>query len=411
MKPLVIRGTILALARGLHFDPPVGRKSLHDQFHGLQWWRTDQANRALRALGAAAIQAATRLRFGDAKTFGEIVISLLQTRLLRSKGLTVPIPQRATLFDAIQGDKPAFADQLWIDVITECEQHVGQWLTIYPLHKATLPGPARQFGNLRVFSAGAEADWRGLHTAFPAMKEFVPQFGQMNEPAGYGFKWPADTWLVAEHTGTALGAKKRAAREMSELIAVVFAFAFPTKPGIFNKSGADEESRALQVSDPGIAHLESSSIGELLPPLLSSLVLESKLMDEIEQWYRKRTAATKDKQDQALAAAAFLHHASVTDDVEQFLHLFIVVDALFGERHKVRETIKEGIKKVFPGDATWEQRFDLLMDLRSQLVHGVISDLEDWSEDFHYFVKFNSSPSRDAMTMATTALRVYFDLP
>lgn len=83
---------------------------------------------------------------------------------------------------------------------------------------------------------------------------------------------------MAEHTGTALGAKKRAAREISEFIALVFAFAFPSKPGMFSKSGADEESRTLQVSDPKIARLELSSIGELLPPLLSPVVLEAKLM-------------------------------------------------------------------------------------------------------------------------------------
>lgn len=336
---------------------------------------------------------------------------LLQSRLLNSRGLTVPIPQQGTLFDAIQGDKPAFADQFWLEVIAECERQVGQWLTIYPLHKVRLPGPARRFGDLRVFPVGAEADWRSLHATFPAMQEFVPQFGQMTEPPGYGFKWPADTWLVAEHTGTAVGAKKRAAREMSEFIALVFAFAFPNKPGIFIKSGAEEESRTLQVSDPKIGRLLSSSIGELLPPLLSQVVLEDQLMDQIEQWYCRRSAAANDKQDRALAAAAFLQHASVADDIEQFLHLFIVVDALFGERFKVREKIIEGIKKVFPGDLAWEQRVNLLMDLRSEVVHGVVSDLEDWSEDFDYFVKFNSTPSRDAMTMATTALRIYFDVP
>jgi hypothetical protein len=399
------------LARALHFTPPVGIKGLHDQFYGLQWWRTDQANRAVRALGVAATQAAARLQFGDPKTFGDVLTGLLQTRLLKSQGLTVPIPQQGTLFDAIQGDKPAFADQLWLDVVAECENQVGQWLTIYPLHKVRLPDLSRRFGDLRVFATSADADWQSLHTTFPAMKEFVPQFGQMNDPSGHGFKRPADTWLVAEHTGTALGAKKRAAREMSEFIALVFAFAFPAKPGIFSKSGADEESRTLQVSDPRIARVESSSIGELLPPLLSPLVLETKLMDEIEHWYHKRSTATKEKQDQTLAAAAFLQHASVADDIEQFLHLFIVVDALFGERCKVREKITDGIKKVFPSDATWEQRVNLLMDLRSEVVHGVVSDLEDWSEDFDYFVKFNSTPSRDAMIMATTALRVYFDLP
>lgn len=357
------------------------------------------------------MQASPKLRFGDSKTFGDVVTGLLQFRLLHSQGLNVSLPQQGTVFDAIQGDKPGFADQFWLDVIAECERQVGQWLTIYPLRKVKLPGRSRRFGDLRVYSVSADADWRSLHAAFPAMQEFVPQFGQMTEPAGYGFKWPAETWLVAEHTGTADGAKKRAAREMSEFIALVFAFAFPTKPGIFNKSGAEEESRTLQVSDPKIGRLLSSPIGELLPPLLSQVVLDDPLLDQIEAWYQKRGAARSDKRDRALAAAAFLQHASVADDIEQFLHLFIVVDALFGERFKVRDKIIEGIKKVFPGDPAWEQRVNLLMDLRSELVHGVVSDLEDWSEDFDYFVKFNATPSRDAMVMATTALRVYFDLP
>jgi hypothetical protein len=331
--------------------------------------------------------------------------------MLRSEGVAVPIPQQGTLFDAIWDDKPAFADKLWMDVIAECEKQVGQWLTIYPLHKITLSGRAMRFENLHVIPARSAIDWAGLHVAFPAMKQFAPQFGQMLQPSGYGFNRPADTWLVAEHTGTALGAKKRAAREMSEFIALVFAFAFPTTSGIFTKSGADEESRTLQVSDPVIARILYTSIGELLPPLLSPLILESKLMDDIQQWYRRRSTSSRDKQDRALAAAAFLQHASVAKDVEQFLHLFIVADALFGERFKVRETIKKGIEQVFSGDVAWAQRVDLLMDLRSELVHGAVSDLDDWSEDFAYFAKFNSSPSRDAMTMATTALRAYFDQP
>ena len=54
----------------------------------------------------------------------------------------------------------------------------------------------------------------------------------------------------------------------------------------------------------------------------------------------------------------------------------------------------------------------------TKIISGIVERLknkskiaEDWSEDFDYFVKFNSTPSRDAMTMATTALRIYFDVP
>jgi hypothetical protein len=134
-------------------------------------------------------------------------------------------------------------------------------------------------------------------------------------------------------------------------------------------------------------------------------------MTEISGWCAKRGTAVPEKAARASTAAAFLHHAIIADEIEKFIHTFIVVDALFGERGKVEAKILEGIGKVFPGDTTWEQRTKLLFDLRSEIVHGVVSDLDDWSEDDDYHAKFRASPTTDAITMATASLRVFFDLP
>jgi hypothetical protein len=410
MTENAIRSTLLALTRALHFQKPSGRRSFHDQFLGLEWWRTDHANRAVRSLAVGVMQASTKLRFGDAKSFADVIYEVLRNRLWNSNGTAMPLPPSGTLFEAIQGDKIAFADRVWSDVISESQQRVGTWLTIYPLHKVTLSGSAQRFGDLRLIAASDSAAWQALAVSVPAVSEFIPQFGQLRS-GGYGFKTPANTYLVTEHTGTADGAKKRAAREMSELIALIFAFSFPANAGIFNKSGADRQTRTIQLSDPRINRAMFTDIGELLPPLLSHLDLTPPLLSDVATWYQKRAGATDEKQNRAMAAAAFLHHASVNEGLEQFLHLFIVVDALFGERHKVQEKIRGGVTKVFSPDATWSDRVDQLMDLRSQLVHGVISDPDDWSGDFDYFAKYSAAPPRDAMTMATTALRVFFDLP
>ncbi len=48
---------------------------------------------------------------------------------------------------------------------------------------------------------------------------------------------------------------------------------------------------------------------------------------------------------------------------------------------RLEAKILEGIAKVFQGDGSWEQRTKLLFDLRSEIVHGVVSDLGDWNED------------------------------
>ena len=414
MKTSAIHGKILELTRCLFLTEPTGITTYREQgmvANGwvLTWWRTDQTRRVEKVLANQAMKSSARLQNGDIETFsreiGEVIKNLLfDPALFR----LLPGAPGAVFDQIVATDKVALAARIWNDYITACESKVTDWLTIHPLlGKVALATGVQTFGSLSIIATTDTSAWKALEKKFPGLVEFSPQLGTYL-PAGYGFKNVAQVWLVAEHTGTAKGAQTRAAREMAVFLALAFAFAAPAKRGLFLKSGEEPDTRALQFS---ATHVNFVPFGELCPPLLHKLSFDAALMTEVAAWYGKRALATGLKAARATTAAAFLHHAIIADDLEKFVHTFIVVDALFGERGHVRTKIKEGILKVFSGDATWQQKTDMLFDLRSQIVHGGISDLDDWSEDFDYTTKFNATPFADAVTMATTALRVYLDLP
>ncbi len=94
----------------------------------------------------------------------------------------------------------------------------------------------------------------------------------------------------------------------------------------------------------------------------------------------------------------------------QFMHFFIALDALFGERNKVEDSIVSGIKKIFPNNTKWDIRAKKLFELRSELVHGGSSSIDEWNNLAYYRRNFYSDPLYDVGLAVMTALRMYFTL-
>lgn len=123
-----------------------------------------------------------------------------------------------------------------------------------------------------------------------------------------------------------------------------------------------------------------------------------------------RSSASPRNLQKSTTASHFIHYAIIADDLERFIHFFIALDALFGERDKVEETITNGIKQTFPGDLRWAERAQWLFDLRSELIHGGSCRIEDWKDFGRYRRYFKSNPLTDVGIAAMTALREYFTL-
>jgi hypothetical protein len=76
----------------------------------------------------------------------------------------------------------------------------------------------------------------------------------------------------------------------------------------------------------------------------------------------------------------------------------------------VKQSIIDGVKQTFPMNISWEERVKKLFDLRSELVHGGVSEISDWEGLDSYRRHFKSQPLEDVKTAAMTALRTYMKL-
>jgi hypothetical protein len=142
-----------------------------------------------------------------------------------------------------------------------------------------------------------------------------------------------------------------------------------------------------------------------LPSSWTEIDITENHLKEIINWYERRDYLTKDKKNRFNIASQFIQYGIIADELERFIHFFISLDSIFGERHSVERLISEGISKTFPKDKLWEYKIKRLFDLRSELVHGGCSSILDWENLDAYKKHCKSSPLNDVITASMTAFR------
>lgn len=385
-------------------------------YGNVEWWTTIESRNQMRVIAGTALKQ-PGLGDGDIDTFAEAFESLLMRRLVDSNffdlgKLSGPTPA-TTLFDLIPStlDKPTFGARLYSDFLAACKQKLCTWLTVYPLRRIHCVSTIQPIGGVRLIASNDNAAWDFLGRKFPEIQRLVPPFATFGDHRLSLDFDPDSAWVVCEHTGTARGAMIAAQRDIAAFLAVLFAFASSVRTDIWIKGGADRDRRCVQVADPNCQSNNwiVTSIGELMPPLMSAFVVDAKLLADVGGWFAK--ASAHPNSNRAATAAAFLHHAIRNDGLERFVNLFVVLDGLFGAKHKVEAGVLAGISKVFPGDATWRDKCGALYDLRNAVVHGACSDLDRWVGLEDYVKQFESWPSVDAVQMSTASLISFVDIP
>ena len=200
---------------------------------------------------------------------------------------------------------------------------------------------------------------------------------------------------------------------MRKFIGLLFSYIYEHNQAVLHKSMAQPSVFSIQFpSEPSRVHSEqiTAGIGTLLHPLPDEVNLTSNVLKNVSTWYQVGSSAQVDKIQRAEVGAQFIQYGVVADGIERFIHFFIALDALFGKRHKVEESIKEGIQKVFKNNQKWESRIDKIYDLRNELIHGGIISIDGWKDLDSYKRSFGSEPLSDLISTAMTSLRNYFSI-
>lgn len=399
-------------------------KSSANQFpgssFGIEWWITPRVFECCEYIADMSISFEPQLEGGDKESFSRIIRETLRKNIVNANIFTfegIFLRKSNTLFEARAIENPKeFASYLWNEVRENLSDSLVKWLTMYPLRLVKTDSYILGFDGLTLLRANDQQQWEKISERYYNSRYWMPSTGtwvnEVNDHTMKDFLF-SPSWLVCETSGTASSTRSISADNMRTFIALLLSCLNEKIPSLLTKSGADAASYSIQFpedeSKAGCGSI-SAGIGNLFPPLLvdSSLNVSADILSEIQSWYELRSKSSNSIAKRATTAAHFVHYGIISNELERFIHFFIALDALFGERNRVEKNIKEGIGRTFLSQADWENRADKLFELRNELIHGGISSIKMWDALEHYRRCFKSHPMKDIQTAAMTALTGYF---
>ena len=412
-KEKAILGKIVALTKAIYFKEPSEPATGHQFRPGdgmtkgifrvsgvyLEWWVTDTARRMIEDVVRMAIEVNPKLRFGSRKSLTERMAETLRdnafNRTLFRPDEMIFGGRVDTLFQARSiKSVQEFARLLWERINNDLSTSISQWLVIVPLRRLICNSFELGYDGISLISPSDTARWRDLSTRY----SIEPDWHHSNL-----------TWLACEVYGTNGSARESAARNMRTFIGVMFSNLYQRDKSILLYTDARPNSDSIQF--PSRSRSESFTnymayIGTLFPSWGNDVTLSSSDIDEIKDWYTDLQALPLETQKRCTAAAHFLNYGIVSGELERFIHFFISLDALFGVRHNVEKMITRAILDLYQAEPFWEYRSSRLFDLRSTLVHGGCTSIEEWGGFESYRQHTNSEPSKDITNAAMKALRL-----
>jgi hypothetical protein len=389
----------------------------------MTWWLTHQAVVEIRNLAYMAKETDPELANGNVAEIHLQIEAVLKDNLLSGLfDLSRVTSQSSSLFDVIAGnDKRRFSCQLWDKIRAAFGKLHSTWLVIYPLRGVVSQSVDVGLDGLSVMSQDDVKFWDGYSARYPSTTHFVPANGspeRVSAPTVWGFTDPTASeprrfsWLLCEASGPQYEVVRIAAGRMRTFVALLFCQWHPRHGDFFViKSPLPEYQCSFQFAPIGHSQQDSirpGRIGRLMPSLPVDLTISNEEVAKVRGWYAAYSTEEITRQRRAITASHFIHHAVMADGIEKFIHFYIALDALFGERHKVEQTIKEGLLRTFPADPLWAYRADRLFELRNELVHGGASSLDKCNGFDAYIRHTKTRPLEDVALAAMTALKDYF---
>jgi hypothetical protein len=318
----------------------------------------------------------------------------------------------STLFEARNCEVQEFAERLWAKIAHDLSASLSNWLVIFPLVRVKPISGTLGDQGLSILSPFDKAKWTQLSNRYKINPDWDPTIGGTEKAnLKYFLKNHPFTWLACEVTaGTMDAGRELAGRRMRMFIAAVFAVLYRKEKRILNKSMMHVTSYSIQFPAEGSAEGRTeimAPIGELFPPLLSEVELSNEDLDDLKNWYGRVRSSSIGIQTRVSAAAQFTNYAIVAEGLERFVHFFISLDALFGERGKVEKTITNGLKHIYQTESNWDYRAPKLFDLRSSLVHGAYASIDEWDELPAYRRHTASDPLQDVTDASLRALWLF----
>lgn len=289
----------------------------------------------------------------------------------------------------------------------ELSANLKDWVIFYPLPRIKTKSLKFNYDGLSLMDSEDERFWKNIVGRYPALEGWDPVKGKEVQSNNSVFsQYKPETWLICEINGSENISREKAGNLMRKFIGTLLSHLYNKEPGITSHSYQSEISYSMQVSSNINSSFNYSHIGVILHPLLIDIEITNELLNKVSNWYKNQYKS--DDFNRASKGAQFVQYGITRKtEVDKFLHYFISLDALFGSDGKVEESIIEGVSDT---DTEFnKEKIKRIYKLRSDLVHGGSSYINDWKGIIDYQNHFNSYPLKDVQDIAMKSLVNYFE--
>jgi hypothetical protein len=143
--------------------------------------------------------------------------------------------------------------------------------------------------------------------------------------------------------------------------------------------------------------IEIRALGPFLPLLVDPILVKGDSLNQLGNFLEAKN--TKERENRFRVALEFLALGWLLQGSQAFMNWCIAIDALFGAggTEKWKQSIKEGVRERLSGlMVNPDDRVGLLVDIRSDLLHGRCSRISNSKHYLRYWKRFQCDPLQDA---------------
>jgi len=425
-----IYGKIIALLREIKFHEPESIDSLHSIFlisnnsdkcyHfgniGLEWWYTKESLRICDDISKMIMATNEKLKDGDYKYFSENIRESIQNNCLNKELFNSELlfnSKAKNLLEAKnQTDYKIFARKLYEIIENQLTTIINDWMILYPITIIKSDTYFLESLDIVFLSSKDVNYWNKISADFKSSFGFNPSTGENYTssiiPAAY--KTPS-TWLIIKTNGTELGANRRIEILIRKLMVCVYSFITSSYEELNNLIENDTPRYCIMFpkyeENVGF-NLKIDSLPYLQPPFSSNVKINIDVLRNVDSYIHLINKLNPRFQKRFETATQFIHYGMMTDsDIERFMNFYIALDALFGEKGQVEESIKNGLLTIKNFDKKIEEKANELFDLRNEIVHGGCSRLKEWKRYENYLDQYGIDPHTDIELICYSSIKNY----
>lgn len=415
--------TVIRLTKTILIQPPITRDCPPIQFSagkqsssgfltgaGICWWHSDDTLTTKEDL--ASLLKETDGTFKDCNT--ELVVKTISRTFQEIcldhgifNGDAVFLQKKPNLFECRQQiSVDEFATRILNSIKSNLRGVIGRRCTLYALSRYRGPSFVVPGAGLRAIAKTDAAAWSEFAKEGYEMDGWSPQSPTL-KASGKEFPTRQDYEyvLISDEYGTQEGAKFSSSVRVRTLITILSAVAATRSHFPISKATGQPIWSCLQFphfSAPDQA-ITQSDCDALSPCYISDIRLDPDAIEELQSWYRDRAACSDDFKLRLDKATYFVNRGLNADDIEDYINNFVALDALFGKRGSVENSILRGIQALELGPDL-EPKVTWLFELRNELVHGGSRFIAEWSKYQKYVRHFRSKPLADIKQIALRAI-------